>query len=288
MGGTFYMSQNKTAGKIVSSGEKRRYLLYVPSIYDPEKSTPLVITLHGLADGPAHIMKMSHWNELADEYGILVVYPAGSGLPRRWRAYERTGAAGAPQKDVIFISDLIDTLQSEFTIDPDRIYANGHSNGGGMSFTLACTLADRIAAIGGVAGAYVLPWTECSSGRLVPTITFHGDADMIVPYAGGPPTRFYPGFPAIPDWAATWARRNGCDQTPITIQVSEEVSGIRYTSCKQDAEVVVYTIHGGGHTWPGGKPMPKWMVGRTTPDIDATRVMWEFFDRHRMKSKNNH
>ena len=281
------MYQNKTTRKIVSSGEQRRYLLYVPSTYNPEEPTPLVITLHGFADWPAHIMKMSHWNDLAEEDGFIVVYPAGMGLPRHWMAYEKTGVVGGTLKDVTFISDLIDTLQSEFAIDPDRIYANGLSNGGGMSFTLACKLSDRIAAIGGVAGAYVLPSIECNPGRPVPVIAFHGDADTIVPYTGGSSTRFYTGFPAIPDWAAICARRNGCNETPLYLPMNGSVSGICYSSCNQDAEVVLYTIHGGGHTWPGGKPMPKWIVGHTTRDIDATRVMWEFFNKHLMKNRNN-
>jgi polyhydroxybutyrate depolymerase len=280
---TLFMHQNKTSGKIVSSGEKRTYLLYVPSTYNPDNLTPLVITLHGFTDWPAHIMKVSRWNDLAEEQGFLVVYPAGRGLPRRWRASDQSGAKREIRKDVTFISDLIDQLQSEFTIDPDRIYANGLSNGGGMSFALACRLADRIAAIGSVAGAHVLPWAECNPGRPVPVIAFHGDADRIVPYSGGPSSRFYNGFPPVSDWVATWAGHNGCDRSPLNLQVSEDVSAILYTSCDQNAQVVLYTIRGGGHAWPGGMAMAEWIVGKTTQDIDATRTMWDFFRQHPMK-----
>ena len=114
---------------------------------------------------------------------FLVVYPEGTGFPRRWRA---GGWPGDPMADVVFISDLIDTLSAEYNIDPARIYANGLSNGGGMSFLLGCALSDRIAAIGGVAGAYALPLEDCLPSRPVPMIIFHGTVDAIVPYLGGP------------------------------------------------------------------------------------------------------
>ena len=88
-------------------------------------------------------------------------------------------------KDVRFISDLIDDLEKAYNIDPTRIYANGLSNGGGMAFVLSCTLSDRIAAVGMVAAAQMLPWSWCTDHRPVPMIAFHGTADSIVPYEGG-------------------------------------------------------------------------------------------------------
>ena len=269
---------NKTNGKIVSSGEARRYLLFVPTTYDPAKPTPLVISLHGFVEWPAHQMQISRWNDLAEEKGFLVVYPEGTGFPRRWRAGGRA-VSGDPMADVTFISDLIDTLSREYNLDSARVYANGLSNGGGMSFLLGCALSDRIAAVGGVAGAYLYPLDECRPSRPVPMIAFHGTADPIVPYLGGPSRGSEARLPVIPDWMEARAALNGCDATPIALPSSGEASGIRYSGCEQGAEVVFYTLAGGGHSWPGGEPLPEWITGPTSQAIDATRVMWEFFSR---------
>lgn len=269
---------NRTNGELVSSGETRRYLLFVPSTYDPGTPTPLVISLHGFVEWPAHQMQISGWNDLAEESGFLVVYPEGTGVPRRWRAGGWASSAD-PMIDVAFISDLIDTLAQDYNIDPRRVYANGLSNGGGMAYLLGCGLANRIAAIGGVAGAYAYPIDDCQPARPVPMIAFHGTADAIVPYGGGDVQGPGVSLPSVPGWVAAWAALNGCDAVPSDLPARGEVSAIRYTGCDQGADVEFYTIAGGGHTWPGGEPMPAWIVGHTTRDLDATRAMWDFFRR---------
>lgn len=280
--GAYFLAANKTNGTLVSSGEKRQYLLYVPASYDPNKPTPLVISIHGYAEWPAHQAQISRWNNLADEQGFIVVYPSGLNFPKRWRTMGFARTRGDPQKDVQFISDLIDKLESEYNIDPTRIYANGLSNGGGMSYLLACRLANRIAAIGSVAGAYTYPLDQCSPSRPVPLIAFHGDADPIVPYLGGPSRSFNIPFPSVPDWMQNWADRNQC-KTAAPIARQGDASGSAWTDCSQNADVIFYTITGGGHSWPGGNPIPAWIVGKTSQDIDATRVMWQFFELHPLK-----
>lgn len=277
--GVLYVRANVTNGQIVSSGQDRSYLLFVPTTYDPATPTPLVISIHGFVEWPAHQMQISHWNDLAQEYGFLVVYPEGTGFPRRWQASGQADGSTDPMVDVLFISDLIDELARQYNVDPARVYANGLSNGGGMSFLLGCVLSDRIAAIGSVAGAYLYPLDEYSPSRPVPMIAFHGTADPIVPYLGGPSRHAEVPLPVIPDWIAARAKLNGCDEPPAELPASGEASGIRYPGCDQGADVVFYTIDGGGHSWPGGDPLPEWIVGHTTQDIDATRVMWEFFSR---------
>ncbi len=276
-----YTVSNKTNGTLISSGVRREYLLYVPPSYDPATPTPFVITLHGFAQWPANQRDVSRWNPLADEYGFIVVYPSGTGFPKRWGAHGTADSLNPQMEDVTFISDLIDKLESEYTIDPTRIYANGLSNGGGMSYLLACKLADRIAAVGTVAGAYLYPLSECQPARTVPMIVFHGDADPIVPYYGGPSGPFDQPFPVIPDWVAQWAQQNGCAETPGELPAQGEVTGIKYVGCDQNTEVPFYTIHGGGHSWPNhAGALPKAIVGHTTQDIDATRVMWAFFQQY--------
>jgi polyhydroxybutyrate depolymerase len=279
---SFYV-RNRNNGSIVSSGEKRDYLLYVPRSYDRSRPTPLVISMHGAGGWPTQQKGISEWNRLAESQGFIVVYPSGVGRggPRVWRVRRGPGL----NKDVKFISELIDKLQAVYNIDSERIYANGLSNGSGMSFVLSCTLSDRIAAVGMVAAAQTLPWSWCTDDRAVPMIAFHGTADPITPYSGGTTWISARSFPDIPTWTANWARRNRCGPKPVESEVAAEVTRREYTNCADDAAVVLYTLRGGGHSWPGGKPLPEWFVGPTSRSIDATSQMWAFFRAHRLPTK---
>jgi polyhydroxybutyrate depolymerase len=274
---SFYVL-NRNNGTIVSAGREREYLLYVPRSYDRTRPTPLVISMHGGAMWPAQQQEVSGWNEVAEAEGFIVVYPSGTSRrgPRRWVV-----DGGAEHlADVRFISDLIDTLEAAYNIDPTRIYADGFSNGGGMAFALSCTMPDRIAAVGMVASAQFRPWSSCTDRRPVPMIAFHGTADTAVPYHGGESWAAPTAMPDIPAWVATWARRNRCAPTPVDEVVAPDVVCRSYADCAGDASVVLYTLEGGGHTWPGGAPLPEWFVGRTCRSVDATRLMWAFFREH--------
>ena len=270
--------RNGSNGTMVSSGQTRDYLLYIPASYDRAKRTPLVISMHGAGLWGAAHRETSQWNVVAEREGFIVVYPsgaAGAGL-RVWHV-ERGGGL---VKDVTFISELIDTLEAKYNIDPARIYANGLSNGGGMSFALSCTLSDRIAAVGMVAAAQTLAWRWCKDNHPVPMIAFHGTADPVVPYNGGRLWISPRPFPSVPAWTVNWARRNRCGSTPTDSVVASDVTRREYTNCADNAAVVLYTIQGGGHTWPGGKPLPEWFVGSTSRSIDASSRMWAFFRAH--------
>lgn len=282
MAGVFYFFIHHTNGKVLTSGRQRSYLLYVPQSYQRDRPAPLVICIHGFGEWPAHVMEVSHWNRLADEFGFLVVYPTGSCFPLHWASNARRFEAGKSQWDVQFISDLIDHLRRDYNIDAKRVYANGLSNGGGMSFLLACRLSDRIAAIRGVSGAYLMPWSDYKPQRPVPAILFHGTADKIVPYHGGPSRMFRVPFPDMPEWVQTLANLNGCELTPKPLSTVGAVTGVRYTGRAANSEVVFYTVAGDGHSWPGGMVMPAFIAGHTTHDVDATRLMWDFFQQHPM------
>lgn len=280
LSGLFLPLINRTNGTLVSMGKKRSYLLFVPETYDPATPTPLVISLHGFAEWPAHQMQISHWNDLARQHGFIVVYPCGTEIPLRWRIYSFSGSDADLKEDVAFISDLIDKLGTEYNLDPARIYVNGLSNGGGMAITLSCKLPERIAAVGSVAGAYPFSVSEYQPSRPVPAILFHGTGDPIVPYLGGQASASGFSMPSIPDWVADLARYNGCVDDPVKLPAVGDVHGIHFTDCVQNSDVVFYTIEGGGHSWPGGGSLPKIIVGNTNRDIDATELMWEFFCRH--------
>lgn len=262
-------------GSVESGGRVRTYRLYVPTTYDPARPTALVLSLHGFASNPSQQARFSGFDELAEAEGFLAVYPQGTGLPLRWNAGIRGLNAGSTVDDVAFIRDLLDHLAAQFCVDPTRVYATGLSNGGGMSHRLACALADRVAAIGTVAGAYPLPEDDtCQPARPVPVIAFHGTADLIVPYAGNRD------LAAASEWAAAWAARNGCAPTPTDLAPVGSARGMRYSGCSGGAEVHFYTVEGGGHTWPGGPPLPALIIGRTAADVDASRLMWTFFQAH--------
>jgi polyhydroxybutyrate depolymerase len=181
---------NRTNGTIVSSGQKREYLLYVPRSYNRARQAPLVISMHAAALWPATQREASHWNTVADENGFIVVYPSGTTLSgsgtgvlpfRVWQVRSEADLSA----NVGFISKLIDTLEADYNIDPTRIYANGFSNGGAMAFALSCKLSHRIAAIGTVSAAQdQRPWRWCRDSAPMPLINFHGTADL-VPYNGG-------------------------------------------------------------------------------------------------------
>lgn len=240
---------NRTNGEILTSGATRRFLLHVPESLPQDRSVPLVVDLHGFAQWPANQRDISNWDDLADEKGFIVVHPEGTGFPRRWASH----SPDEPQtdRDVTFIADLIDHLSAEHPIDPDRIHVAGISNGGGMAFVLACELSGHVASIGTVAGLFTHPWEACERTRPVPLIAFHGLDDEIVPFAGGP--------------------------------LDGPLGGTRWSDCDGGADVILHTIADGGHTWPGGDPLPEFIAGYTSPAIDATATMWEFFEDHPLR-----
>lgn len=283
-----YYGVNGHNGIIRSSGEQREYILYVPVTYNGSADTPLVISLHGAGGWGAAQRETSRWNEVADRYGFIVVYPSGvSGdRPRVWRI---TGDDDGLARDVQFVSDLIDTLSAQYRIDPARIYATGLSNGGGMAFALSCMLGDRIAAFGLVAAAQVLPQEWCPDARPAPLIAFHGTGDRLVPFRGGPFPRFMNPhdvvFPAFRRWTATWARRNACAPEPTVTTAAADVTRYEYVGCAEGGATVTYVIEGGGHTWPGGGPLPEWLVGSTSYGVDASTEMWNFFLHHSLSGR---
>lgn len=277
-----YSIRNRNNGSLVSSERKREYLLYVPRSYDRARPAPLVISMHGAGGWPVQQRDLSGWNRLADAHGLIVVYPSGTkgSGPRIW------GVGQGPRlmMDVRFIEELIDRVSADYNIDPSRIYANGFSNGGGMSFVLSCTLSDRIAAVGMVGAALTLPWNWCTDRRPVPIVAFHGSADSFAPYSGGESFVFSRPFPDIPGWTAHWGRRNGCGPNPVESRVAADVTRREYTHCADNAAVVLYTIRGGGHVWPGGGPLPEWFAGPDSGSLDATSRMWEFFSEHKLRA----
>jgi polyhydroxybutyrate depolymerase len=272
---------------LVSAGLERCYLLHVPPAYEPGSPVPLVFSFPGLAERPQFHQEISGWDEIADREGFVVVYPQGTGRPLRWNATATFDAEAVD--DVGFFRDLVSELSDLLSIDPDRIYVNGLSNGGAMAYRLACDAADVVAAIGTVAAPISEPPGGCAPSRPVPLVAFHGTADPVVDYEGA--SRMAPSWASFlglrpgrieyepaTAWTRAWAGRNGCSLDAAEIPTRGDASGLRYRNCRAGADVIFYTIAGGGHTWPGGAPIP--IVGKTSTDVDASAIMWSFFQEH--------
>ena len=275
-----FYSENRSTHTLQSSGLTREYRLHVPAGYDASRPTPLVISLHGAGMWPAAQQRTSEWDRVADREGFIVAYP--SGISRRGPRIWQVTSGPSHLRDVAFISDLIDELSRSYNIDAQRIYANGFSNGGGMSFVLSCTLSDRIAAIGLVDAALTLPFGWCRDQRPVPMIAFHGNSGEAAPYKGGSSwvSLGRSIFQDVEGFMASWARRNQCAGKPVVSSAARDVTRLAYENCASSAPVVLYRLEGGGHTWPGGGHIARWFVGTTNRNIDASSVMWEFYKQH--------
>jgi polyhydroxybutyrate depolymerase len=258
---------------MTSGGLLRSVAVHVPASYDPTRGMPLVLDIHGFTSDAVQEQLLSGMPAKADAEGFITMQPFGLGLPRSFNAGVCCGVAAATHvDDVAFISALIDKASEELCIDPARIYATGMSNGGFLSHRLGCELSDRIAAIAPVAGT--LGISSCHPTRPMPVMAFNGTSDPLVPYEGSTAL----GFIAVPDAFAGWAARDGCVGSPTVTFAHGDATCRTYDDCDGGAEVTLCTIDGGGHTWPGGIPIPAF--GKTSGDISATDAMWAFFKAH--------
>jgi polyhydroxybutyrate depolymerase len=259
-------------GAITSGGIERTYILHVPPSYDGTAAVPLVINYHGFGSNARDQARYSRLPQKADEEGFIVVSPNGTGSPPRW-TFPTLGNVD----EAAFTGDLLDTLEQQLCIDPDRVYLAGMSNGAAITTFIVCALPERIAAIAPVA-ATAGP-RACATEEPIPIVTFRATEDQCVPYEGGTSScgMMLPVL-AVRDVMALWGEHNGCDPEPVEEQVSEHVTRTSYGGCADGAEAVLYTTEGDGHTWPGSAAVPR--LGPVTQEIDATDLMWEFFEAH--------
>jgi polyhydroxybutyrate depolymerase len=267
--------------------QKRAYLIHIPKNHNSNKPVPVVLALHGAAMNGQLMADFCGLSETADKEGFMVVYPDGNGVfPLLfWNAggLRRPMAQEMPN-DVDFIRKLLDDLASVVKVDSKRVYACGMSNGGMMCYRLAAELSDRIAAIAPVAGTIAIE--ESHPKRAVSVIHFHGTKDKIVPFEKtSEKTRFL--LKDVEESVQTWVKINGCDEKPKTDILTKEgdemkVTRQTYGGGKEGTEVVLIAIEGGGHTWPGMTPMVSF-IGRSTLSISANDLMWEFFQKHRLR-----
>jgi len=269
--------------EIASGDLERTYRLFVPTSYDPAVDIPLVLNFHGYTGSSEGQARTSGLEELAESEGFIAVHPQGSLNPVANLAFFEFGLGDSGVDDVTFVTDLLDDVESRLCVDTDRIFSMGHSNGGYFSSRLICEASERLAAVATVS-ATIFP-DDCDPSEPTPLIAFHGDADNVVPFDGGPSVflgnRSAVDIDPVPpelkqlvdlfrvhiaDEVGEWAEANGCGPTPV--ESAEDFAGtlITYEDC--DAPVLLYILADGGHGWPNGDP---------ATEVDATAKTWAFF-----------
>jgi polyhydroxybutyrate depolymerase len=279
-------------GSLPFGGFERTYRVHIPSSHDKAGPFPLLIALHGGGGTGKKMEKLTleGFNKLSDREGFIVVYP--DGIEKHWNdGRENVSYRTHREKidDVGFISALIDGLAKQYSIDLKQVYVTGISNGAMMSFRLACQLSQKITAIAPVSGAMPenLP-SRCVPSRPIPVLMICNTEDRLVRWEGGEirfGRRTFGRALSVPETVNYWVNHNQC---PILPAVSmgpdrDPKDGTRvrqeaYGPCVGGTRVLLYAIEGGGHTWPGGHQyLPEWIVGKTSRDIDANEVIWDFF-----------
>lgn len=263
-----------TERTIESGGQQRRYLLHVPPGYDGSTKTPLMLLFHGFGGSPRAVLETTRMNTIADEHDAIVVAPLARGRVAEW---DFRTPISEPSSDLAFVRNLVNELKSEACVDPSRVYAAGFSNGAVLTLALACDGTTKFAAYGVVSGPY---WSDsCRRSPPASIIYFHGLRDRVVPYAGG---RTVIGqLPPVSDALASWAEHDGCPAVSAATTVARQVRHFTWRQCRERSDVSVYVVGNGGHRWPGGEPIRAGRVsGYMTREIDASTLVWRFFERH--------
>ena len=270
-------AQQTINASITHDGIQRNYILYIPEIYDGSSDVPLVLNFHGFGSNATQQMVYGDFRDIADTEGFLLVHPEGTTFIGN--QFWNVGFPGLSSTidDVGFTEALIDELAVSYAIDLERVYATGMSNGGFMSFLLACQLSEKIAAVASVTGSMTQDtFDDCNAQRPTPVLQIHGTEDDVVLYNGN--TLSIP----IADVISYWVDYNNCETTPTTttlpdVDVSDgsTIEHSVYENGDNDITTEHMKVIGGGHTWPGSVLNS---VG-TNQDIDASMEIWLFFSR---------
>ena len=278
------LSTGESTRTLTYDGLERSYILYVPGSVNWSQSVPLVFVFHGGTGNAESAMRMSGFNQIADQHGFIVVYPNGtsslsSDILLTWNGGDCCGYAQQKNvDDVGFVRAIVTELQAQAAIDTRRIYATGMSNGGILSQRLACEAADIFAAVAPVAGT--LNFSPCHPSKPISVIEFHGTADQHIPYNGGkgPQSLVNVDFASVLASVGFWTTFDGCKSQPQTnsfVDIRHEV----WSGCTGSTSIELYTVIGGGHAWPGGSG--GWPGSdQSTQSISASQLIWDFFAAH--------
>lgn len=250
-----------------------------------------MLQLHGRGGGGPWFDRMTGFGALAEPMGFVLAVPDaidGVWNDGRFAADHRYGKAD----EVGYLTALVDDVMARTLIDPRRVYVFGMSNGAAMAGRLACQRADRFGAVAQVAGtAAQVVAVDCRPTGPVPILQIHGTGDRMAPYEGGRRRGLVaralvagrgmgPSI-GVEAWARFWVATNGASSEPEVARLPPDTIVRTWRGPSPASDVVCYRIDGGGHTWPGSRPLlPRFLFGRTSQTIDATRVIWAFFAGH--------
>lgn len=270
-----------TVESIEHDGLTRSYRVYVPNVYDGNTAVPVLFNLHGYTSNAMQQELYGDFRNIADTANFILIHPDGTldlAGNRFWNAF---GAAGGVD-DVGFISAIIDKIDEDYNIDLNRVYSCGMSNGGFMSYRLACELGDRITAVASVTGTMAINApAQCNPVKPTPIMQIHGTADSTVPYNGNST------MTAIETLVDFWVEKNNCNPTPIITEVPNSNTSdmctaehYLYANGNNGSSVEFYKITDGAHTWPNA-PIT---IGVTNRDFDASVEIWRFFSQFSMET----
>ncbi len=274
--GLVALAQQTINGSYMHDGLLRDYRLYIPALYSAGTPVPLVFNLHGYTSDNLQQEFYGDFRPIADTANFIIVHPNGTmdgSGDRFWNAF---GASTVD--DLGFLTSLIDTISVHYSIDPDRVFSTGMSNGGFMSHELACYANERFAAIASVAGTMLYGhMAGCTTVHPTPVMQIHGTADGTVNYNSGS------GLMGVEEMMASWALIDACNiiATITPLPDTDPTDGCtveHWVHADGDAgsTVELFKVLGGGHTWPGALID----IGVTNHDIHASSEIWRFFNRY--------
>ena len=246
---------------------------------EAEGSSSLLFNLHGYNSSALEQMNYTRFNDLANtkENNFILIHPQGAELntiltygSSHWNSGAWT--VGSTVDDIGFIDTIIELVSQKYNLNQERIYSTGMSNGGFMSYHLACNLSSKIAAVASVTGSMSKEtYEDCNPAHPTSIIQFHGTIDVTVPFQGNSTL----GMRSINDVMDYWKVYNACDVDPSSIitdyfDIEIAVQHDTYSNCLNDVHVELYKIEGMGHTWP--------YKGRY--GISATEIIWEFINTY--------
>lgn len=258
----------------------RTFQFYVPATYVPGQPVPLIIDLHGTGSSGANQAQRTDYMSIADTANFIIAYPDGTREPiTQLRFWNYGPPLSSNVDDVGFLEALIDTVSAYYSINQNRIYCSGMSNGSFMAYYMACQ-STRFAAIGGVTGSMsTAMYSSCNPSYPIPRIHVHGTDDNINPYNGNSSMQ------GIEDVTRFWVDQNSCDTTPTVFQVpnvdpadSCTAERFLYSNGVNGQTVELFRVNNGGHTWPGHYVFT--FNGNTCMDFDATAELWRFFSQY--------
>ena len=261
-------------GKISYEEIDRQFILYVPTSYNSSSKQPLIFNFHGYGSNANEQMRYGDFRSQADAYGFILVHPEGLDDVGGTSYWNMGGWSVSVHDDVKFIDNLINLLMDKYSINAERIYSTGMSNGGFFSFHLACNLNASFAAIASVTGSMSFDtFNDCNPRKPTPVLQIHGSIDAVVPYDG-----LLTIMKPVMDVMDYWKTSNGCDEFVRSVPevIPGELSWTEtyiFDNCLNNTQNIHLKVQGAGHIWPGS-------IFERIQEPDASKYIWEFFSKY--------